>query len=283
MIISYYGITDRQGPGESNTDEWVFLQEVINELTLDDSTHLHVVSMTPEWDYRDAVVLDQGRQNVIIGLKNEYLEDDIPSEWSDNATVFKAYLLPEHEQGNVHSFPLGYNRKHIKLVNRPIKDRPIDIFFAGNVCAPNKREHISTLVKFFEDMPKAERPNVHFYITRGFNIGLDGETYSTKMHDAKIAVCPPGNVSMETFRHYEAMRSGTVIVSPTLPQTKIYKDAAICQIDNWMENAGQAIMDLLSDLDMLQLVQERQQQTYNNRFTAESVAKYIHELLPSTK
>ena len=88
---------------------------------------------------------------------------------------------------------------------------------------------------------------------------------------------------METFRHYESMRSGTVIVSPKLPQTKIYKDAAICQIDNWMEDAGPAIMDLLSDLDMLQLVQERQKQTYNNRFTAKSVAKYINELLPTAE
>jgi len=40
---------------------------------------------------------------------------------------------------------------------------------------------------------------------------------------------------------------------------------------------------LLSDLDMLQLIQERQQQTYNNRFTAKSIAKYINELLPTTK
>ena len=283
MIIKYYGISDKQGPGQDNTDEWEFLQEVIGELKFNDSVHLHVVSMTPEWDHRDAVVLDKDKQNIIIGLKNEYLEDDIPQHWTENATVFKAYLLPEHEQGNVHSFPLGYNRKHVKLVNRPIKDRPVDVFFAGNVCAKNKRDHISALVKFFEDMPAAERPNIHFFITKGFNVGLEGDVYSQKLHDAKIAVCPPGNVSMETFRHYESMRSGTVIVSPKLPQTKIYKDAAICQIDNWMEDAGPAIMDLLSDLDMLQLVQERQQQTYNNRFTAKSVAKYINELLPTTK
>ena len=88
---------------------------------------------------------------------------------------------------------------------------------------------------------------------------------------------------METFRHYEAMRSGAVVVSPKLPQTKIYKDAAICQVDDWEDNVGDTIMDLLSDIDMLQLVQERQQQTYNNRFTAKSVAKYINELLSDTK
>jgi hypothetical protein len=112
---------------------------------------------------------------------------------------------------------------------------------------------------------------------------MSGEEYSQKLHDAKIVVCPAGNVSMETFRHYEAMRSGAIVVSPKLPDVKIYKDAAICQVDEWEYKVGDTIMDLLSDLDMLQLVQERQQQTYNNRFAAKSVAKYIHELLPDTK
>ena len=114
-------------------------------------------------------------------------------------------------------------------------------------------------------------------------MGLDADAYSEKLHDAKVVVCPAGNVSMETFRHYEAMRSGAVVVSPKLPNTKIYNKAAICQVDDWDGNVGNTIMDLLSDLDMLQLVQDRQQQTYNNRFTAKSVAKYINELLPVTK
>lgn len=279
MTIQYYGVSSTVGPGADNTDEWDFIQEVIKNLNFDDSIQLHVVSITPEWDYRDEVVLDNNKKNVIIGIKNEYLTDNIPQKWRDNATIFKAYLLQEQEHGSVHSLPLGYNKKHKKLVNRPITERPIDVFFAGNVCSANRRRHVSSVIDFFEKMPKQQRPYLDFNITRGFNVGLDADTYSQKLHDSKIVVCPVGNVSVETFRHYEAMRSGAIVVSPKLPETKIYKDAAICQVEDWNKDVGNVIMDLLSDLDMLQLVQTRQQQTYDNRYKAESVAKYITDII----
>ena len=276
MIVSYYGVED-------NFCEWDYIQGVLSHLNLDDTFKVHVVSVTPEWDYTNKVELDNEKKNVIIGLADEWSSNNIPQSWKDNATVFKAYLKPEQEEGSVHSFPLGYNKKHIKLPNKPIKTRPTDVFFSGHASSPNRIHYLRWVVDYFKDMPSNKRPRLDFNITRGFNTGLTSEDYSQRLHDAKIVVCPAGNVSMETFRHYEAMRSGAIVVSPKLPQTKIYKDAAICQVDEWEYNAGDAIMDLLSDLDMLQLVQERQQQTYNNRFTAKSVAKYIHELLPTPK
>lgn len=274
MITEYYGVED-------NFCEWAYIQGVLAELDLDDSVKMHVVSVTQEWDYRDKVVLDPDKTNVIIGLADEFMTDNIPQDWKDNATTFKAYLLPEQEKGSVHSFPLGFNKKHQKLVNRPVKDRPIDVFFSGHMASANRIKFMRPVIDYFQSLDK--RPKMDFNITRGFNMGLSPEEYSQKLHDSKIVICPAGNVSMETFRHYEAMRSGAVVVSPKLPDTKIYRDAAICQVDDWDTKAGEAIMDLLSDLEMLQLCQDRQQQTYNNRFTAKSVAKYIHELLPTTK
>ena len=276
MITEYYGVED-------NFCEWAYVQGVLNELDFDDSVKMHIVSVTQEWDYRNKVVLDPDKKNVIIGLADEFMTDNIPQDWKENATTFKAYLLPEQEVGSVHSFPLGFNKKHQKLINRPMKDRPIDVFFSGHMASTNRRHYLRWVIDFFQDMPKEERPKLDFNITRGFNMGLSPEEYSQKLYQSKIVVCPAGNVSMETFRHYEAMRSGAIVVSPRLPQTKIYKGAAICQVDNWEQNVGQAIMDLLSDPDMLQLCQERQQQTYDNRFTAKAVAKYIHELLSTSK
>ena len=276
MITEYYGVED-------NFCEWDYIQGVLEHLNLDDNFKMHIVSVTQEWDYTDKVVLDKERENVIIGLADEWSTDNIPQSWKDNATVFKAYLKPDQETGSVHSFPLGFNKKHVKLPNKPMKARPTDVFFAGHASSTNRVHYLRWVVEYFKDMPKSKRPVLDFNISKGFNMGLDGFEYSRKMHNAKIVVCPAGNVSMETFRHYEAMRSGAIVVSPRLPQTKIYKDAAICQVDDWEYTVGDTIMDLLSDLDMLQLVQERQQQTYNNRFTAKSVAKYINELLPNTK
>jgi len=270
MIVEYYGVED-------NFCEWDYIQNVLRHLDFDDSVKVHIVSVTQEWDFRDKVVLDSTKRNIVIGLADEFMTDNIPQQWKNNTTVFKAYLLPHQEEGNVHSFPLGYNKKHIKLANRPIKDRPIDVFFSGHMASANRIKYMRSVVDFFQNMDPTIRPKLDINVSRGFNMGLSGEDYSEKLHNSKIVICPAGNVSMETFRHYEAMRSGAIVVSPKLPETKIYTNAAICQVDDWDNEAGNVIMDLLSDLDMLQLVQERQQQTYNNRFKARSVAKYIKD------
>jgi len=276
MLVGYYGVSDK-------FCEWSYIQGVLKHLKLDDSFRVYIVSTTQELDFTDKVKLDPDKKNVIISLSDEWSTDNIPQEWKDNATVFKAYLKPEQEKGSVHSFPLGFNNKHKKFPNKPIKTRPIDVFFAGHIASVNRLHYMRWVLEYFQDMKESERPKYEFAVSKGFNLGMSGEEYSQKLHDAKIVVCPAGNVSMETFRHYEAMRSGAIVVSPKLPDVKIYKDAAICQVDEWEYKVGDTIMDLLSDLDMLQLVQERQQQTYNNRFAAKSVAKYIHELLPDTK
>ena len=276
MLVGYYGVS-------KEFCEWNYIQGVLEHLNLDDSYRLYIVSTTQEHDFTDKVKLDNKRKNVIISLADEWSTDNIPQDWKDNATVFKAYLKPEQEEDNVHHFPLGYNKKHKKLPYKPIKSRPIDVFFAGHIASVNRLHYMRWVIEYFQELKPEDRPNYEFAISKGFNLGLDGKEYSQKLHDAKIVICPAGNVSMETFRHYEAMRSGAVVVSPKLPQTKIYKDAAICQVDKWEYQVGDTIMDLLSDVDMLQLVQDRQQQTYNNRFTVKSVAKYINELLPDTK
>ena len=276
MLVGYYGVS-------KEFCEWSYIQGVLENLNLDDSYRLYIVSTTPELDFTDKVKLDNKRKNVIISLADEWSADNIPQDWKDNATVFKAYLKPEQEEDNVHHFPLGYNNKHKKLPYKPIKSRPIDVFFAGHIASVNRLHYMRWVIEYFQELKPEERPNYEFAISKGFNLGLNGQEYSQKLHDAKLVICPAGNVSMETFRHYEAMRSGAVVVSPRLPQTKIYKDAAICQVDKWEYQVGDTIMDLLSDIDMLQLCQERQQQTYNNRFTVKSVAKYINELLPDTK
>jgi len=272
MIIEYYGVED-------NVCEWHYIQSVIEHLKFDDSVKLHIVSVTQEWDYRDKVVLDPDKKNVIIGLADEYMTDNIPQDWKDNAVVFKSYLLPEQEGGNVHAFPLGYNKKHIPTENLPIINRPVDVFFSGHMASKKRRDYMKGLIDFFSVLNPKDRPNLDINISGGFNMGLSGEQYSRRMHRAKIVICPAGNVSMETFRHYESMRSGSVVVSPKLPETKIYKDSYICQVDDWHNDAGNVIMDLLKDLDMLQLIQDKQNADFINRYSPQAVAKYITELV----
>ena len=274
MIVKYYGVED-------NVCEWNYLQGIIKHLTDKvDALTLHIVSVTPEWDRRDEVVLSDTTLNVILAVHDEYMTDCIPDAWKnrDNVLVFKSYLLPDQEDGNVFPLPLGYNKKHSKLKNRPIKERPVDVFFSGHMASQNRVDYMDPIIKFFTDL-EIKKTHKHLKldinITKGFNMGFDPAKYSDRLHNSKIVICPAGNVSMETFRHYEGLRSGTVVVSPRLPQNEIYRDNYIVQVDDWVNDAGNVILDLLSDIDMLQLVKDQQDSDYNTRYSVKAVADYI--------
>ena len=110
MIVKYYGVED-------NVCEWNYLQGIIKHLTDKvDTLTLHIVSVTPEWDRREEVVLSETTRNVILAVHDEYMTDCILDEWKnrDDVLVFKSYLLPEQEEINVFPLPLGYNKKHSK-------------------------------------------------------------------------------------------------------------------------------------------------------------------------
>tara|TARA_R110000765_G_scaffold72792_1_gene142167 strand:- start:5195 stop:6022 length:828 start_codon:yes stop_codon:yes gene_type:complete len=275
MITEYYGVKD-------NVCEWKYLNGILDNLSeMSDSYMMHIVSVTPEWDHKNDVELSLDKRNIILALHDEYMTDCIPDEWKnrDDVLVFKSYLMPKQEAKNVFPLPLGFNAKHIKLVNRPIKDRPTDIFFSGHMASEKRRHYMQPVIDFFSVLPVNKHPKMDVNITKGFNMGFSSEEYSRRLHDAKIVICPAGNVSIETFRHYEGLRSGAVVVSPKLPDNEIYKGSYICQVDDWDNDIGPVLMDLISDLDMLQLVKDKQDNDYNTRFSVKAVADYIYSKL----
>mgnify|MGYP003657861259 CR=1 FL=1 len=45
--------------------------------------------------------------------------------------------------------------------------------------------------------------------------------------------------------------------------------------DDWVNDTGNVIVDLLSDIDMLQLVKDQQDSDYNTRYSVKAVAEFI--------
>ena len=259
--------------------EWDYLQEIINYLTpkLDDEYILHVACLSEECsNYKDGVKFVEGKKNIIIGTSDEFMEDISPLYKEKADAIFKQYLLPEQESKNVFSFPLGYNKKHIVCKNKPINERTINAFFAGHMASVNRHNNLLPLIKAFEN----NRPDkLEIFITNGFNQGFTGLKYSEKLHNSKIAICPPGNESIETFRLYEAMRSGCVVVTPKLPVTEIYKNTSIVQVDDWNNNAATTIIDLLKDENKLTEIKKGIDKDWKEIFSPEAAAKRIIDKL----
>ena len=151
----------------------------------------------------------------------------------------------------------------------------MDAFFSGHMSSKNRHSSMTPVINYFKNLPKNTRPRLDINISRGFNMGLDGEEYSQRLHNSKIAICPHGNVSVETFRFYEAIRSGCVVVSPSLPGTEIYKNSSVIQVKNWWEDAGPIIMELLKDEDKLIGIQRNIQNDWNNTLCEKAAANRI--------
>jgi len=261
--------------------EWKYLQEVINHLepNLSDDYVLHVACFSQECKHNKDIKFVDGKKNIIIGTSDEYMED-VYAPYVEKATaIFKQYLLPEQETGNVYSFPLGYNQKHISLENKPITERSIDVFFSGHMHSKNRYSSMTPVISYFKNLPKNMRPKLDINISSGFNMGLKGEEYSQRLHNSKIAICPHGNVSVETFRFYEAMRSGCVIVSPSLPGSEIYKNSNVAQVENWHKDAGPVIMELLKDNNKLSSIKDSIQENWNSSLCEKAAANRILDKL----
>ena len=94
----------------------------------------------------------------------------------------------------------------------PRKD--VDVTFAGQVTHQRRREAVEMLRSY---------PGPHTLVeTEGFTLGVGHAEYAALLAEAKIALCPSGPESPDSFRFYEALEAGCVpladAATPTRPE-----------------------------------------------------------------
>ena len=94
------------------------------------------------------------------------------------------------------------------------------------------------------------------------------------MYNIKIALCPPGNTSPETSRHYEAMRAGCVIISTGLPDTRFYKGAPFIILKDW-KSLKCTVRELLMQPDKMQELHLATLDWWEDKCSEGAVAKYM--------
>lgn len=127
----------------------------------------------------------------------------------------------------VHTFPLGYFRQE-PLPMIPIEERPYDLLFYGSSLrgAPEGVRRLTGTVKglgraaMLEQVERLRRARpdlrIELVVTDAFGShGASAESYSEAMMRAKLCLSPAGN-SEETYRNYEAWRSGAIPVTEDL-------------------------------------------------------------------
>ncbi len=143
--------------------------------------------------------------------------------------------------------PIGtYNQLDLPMLG--IDERPTDLFFAGSI------DHRSSLRRLVSPKTRARkemfaavrrlgrrRPglSVDMRVTGGFtaSAACSPEVYSRALMDARVCLAPRGT-SVETFRVFEGLRAGCIVVAERLPPHDFYAGAPILALDRWRDLEG---------------------------------------------
>ncbi|HZO37433.1 MAG TPA: hypothetical protein VFB41_11240 [Solirubrobacteraceae bacterium] len=141
--------------------------------------------------------------------------------------------------GRVEPAPLGYHNQ-VELPIVPIEQRATFAYFAGSVEEPHRswlpsaktssRRRMLAAARRFTAAPTVLRTTPSF----GASTEADPLAYSTELMNSVVCLCPRGG-SVETFRWFEAMRAGCVVVCEPLPRFWFYSGAPAIELRDWDE------------------------------------------------
>jgi hypothetical protein len=231
----------------------------------------------------------QHDKKVLIWRSNENKLNRVDELKKNYKHIFTNYYF---DNTNSTSLQLGYHTETKNKTIIPIKERLFGISFTG--CLNRNRIQIaSTLtnipikwlslgmvfnkkltLKIVNGIIKWKYPKDYYQFNDGFNNGLNEEDYNFILKNTKIALCPKGWVNQETFRLYESMKWGCVVISEDLPNRSYYKGIPIIEVKDWSEGIEIANR-LIEDTNELERLSKKNIQFYKDNLSAESTANLI--------
>ncbi|WP_052050796.1 hypothetical protein [Leptolyngbya sp. KIOST-1] len=200
----------------------------------------------------------------------------------------KTLLFDDRKLVPVYDIPLGYfNSENLPI--KPMASRTCDVFFDGSII---HHEYPVWSLRYWSKTPKAHAreqmvaklkefgaENPQFQVHLALAVGFSGfqntaeNTYSQNLMNAKICLAPRGT-TLETYRLFEAMRYGCVIIVESLPSRWFYDGAPIIQIGNW-QNLGPVLDKLLNNPTLLETLHQQTLDWWETKCCEKVVGKYI--------
>ncbi|MBE9108740.1 glycosyltransferase family 1 protein [Nodosilinea sp. LEGE 07298] len=188
----------------------------------------------------------------------------------------------------IYDIPPGYlNSEDLPI--RPILDRNCDVFFDGSVIqhkypvwslrywsktpkAHSREQMVDNLKRFKDKNPQFQ---IHLALSVGFAAFnyTPQSTYSQNLMNTKICLAPRGT-TLETYRLFEAMRYGCVIIVEYLPSRWFYNGAPVIQIGSW-QNLEPVLNKLLNNPVLLQTLHQQTLDWWETKCSEKVVGKYM--------
>ncbi|MDP6644327.1 MAG: hypothetical protein QGF16_09650 [Rhodospirillales bacterium] len=204
----------------------------------------------------------------VIVLQTSDEGHEVPSYVGDVFMVFKNYPPFTEAPDNLRVFPLGCNKDVPDLPAPVILERPIDVFFIGR---PEFRDD------FFDaaDQAFGGDSDLRVEISRApeFRKGLTPDDYAKTLAASKIALSPRG-VSHETFRTYEAMRAGCIVIAQRQIPCWYTAGWPVIEVDDW-QDIGELIRGQLADPAAMRAQSDAARNWWTEKCSPPAVADYV--------
>lgn len=138
---------------------------------------------------------------------------------------------------------------------------------------------LDNLNKFKQKYPEF---NIESFVTStyGAESGSDAATqYCDKMMNTKICLAPRGT-SLETYRFYEAIKYGCIVITEALPSRWFYDGSPAIQVKDWRQ-LEDVLINLLQNKTLLNETKEKSLHWWETKCSESVVGKYIAEKLNS--
>lgn len=301
-------IVDSLGKSLEAHGETVFLRRVFEALRCrlgdDFSRFTFVVHRRVFGEFAGKPIqLDPGGPDRVLIVIADEREVFPCNEFASYRFIFRSYGAPPWASSGIHEFPVGYLNAAGLAESIPFNQRQVTGFFSGYL----NRNRLDVYKQFRPVwwLPKRNLPSNRYVreigrraiekltkersfpyaipggqvtFTEWFGKGLPPEEYARALANTQIAICPPGFVSHETIRHWEAMRLGCVVISAPLPPNRFYKDSPIIQLQDWSE-LKPLLEDLLANPDKLLARHQATVDWWNRVCSETAVADYMAGVL----
>lgn len=250
LKINY--LSTKEGTPASGYWDMAFLEDLLADLP-DSRVQVFVIPAAYQADMIPAINAELNKHDHVLVFITSDEEHKFPTEQLRHPSM---YVFEQYKG----TFPLGYTpQTRTNLKREGYQQKTIPWFYSGQINHIRRRQLQDVLVRFDYDRQ-------WFYPTDGFAKGMNAEDYFFHMSRAKVVPAPPGNVTQDSFRLYEALEAGAVPIADRFSAQgeggyweKMFPDAPFPVLSSYMELPG--------------LIEQCQDQELRNRVYAWWIAK----------
>ena len=235
--------------------------------------------------------LTTDKPKVLLFFGEEYASIPIPLT-RHYLAIFKCYLPHDKREDNLYPLPLPHHTDYYEGEIKYWEDRSTNVFFSGQMTPARYMglyRGISPLrfvpstfqlrlptkaTKWMGQNCSRHFPNSLIHFTSEYRTGFSKEEYRNHFQNSKIALCPKGQFTAETTRHFEAAASGCIVISEKLPDTHLYRNAPFIQLNNWRREVS-IIHELLKNPTHQLTLHHQVINWYKTNYHPYAVGKYM--------